>query len=186
MKTWTNQSGLSLVEVLVAAALLATALLAAAELLTHSVRTGVGVKSATYAAVLAGRKVEELRALTLAFDQNGSPVTDLTTNTAVAPEATSGGTGLAPSPPAALTESTPGYVDYVDQFGSKVGNGGSVPPPPAVYTRRWSIEPLPSDPANTLVIQVSVLRTRDAGAADPGRRRPEEVRLVTSKTRRAP
>jgi len=184
MTTRARDSGFSLVEVLVAAALLATALLAAAELLTHSVRTGVGVKSSTYAAVLAGRKVEELRALTLAFDQNGLPVTDLTTNTAVTPEAAVGGTGLTPSPDGTLTENTPGYVDYVDEFGRKVGGG--VRTPAAVYTRRWSIAPLPSDPVNTLIIQVSVLRTRDDGPVGAGRRQPEEARLVTSKTRRAP
>ena len=48
-------------------------------------------------------------------------------------------------------------------------------------------QPLPTNPNNTLVIQVLVTRNFNRGAADNGAvsRLPEEARLVTVKTRKA-
>jgi hypothetical protein len=53
--------------------------------------------------------------------------------------------------------------------------------------RRWSVEPLPSNPNNTLILQVLVFRNRDRGTADNGAGTvlPEEARLVTVKTRKS-
>jgi hypothetical protein len=49
------------------------------------------------------------------------------------------------------------------------------------------VEPLPTNPNNTLIIQVLVTRRRDRGTADIGSvaRAPEEARLITVKTRKA-
>ena len=51
-------------------------------------------------------------------------------------------------------------------------------------TRRWSIEPLPTNPNNTLIIQVLVTPNRVRGAADAGSvgRLAGEARMMTVKT----
>jgi prepilin-type N-terminal cleavage/methylation domain-containing protein len=67
---------------------------------------------------------------------------------------------LASSPPAALEGNVEGCFDLIDGRGRGV-NGGE----PAVFIRRWSVEPLQADPANTLVLQVRVLAARP-GTAD--------------------
>ena len=186
-RSFSSSDGFSLAEVMVATALLATALVTLAQLFAVSTRTNLGSRNTTYAAVLAEQKLEELRALTWGFDSTGLPVTDTTTNTAVNPDEPDGGTGLNPSPTTALQENTNGYVDYVDQWGNKIGRGGATAPTDAIYTRRWSITPLPTNPNNTLVLQVLVTRNFNRGDADEGAvaRLPEEARLVTVKTRKA-
>jgi hypothetical protein len=186
-RSFSSSEGFSLAEVMVATALLATALVTLAQLFAVSTRSNLGSRNTTYAAVLAEQKLEELRALTWGFDSTGLPVTDTTTNTAVNPDEPAGGTGLNPSPATALQENTNGYVDYVDQWGNKIGRGGAPPPTDAIYTRRWSITPLPTNPNNTLILQVLVTRNFSRGDADEGAvaRLPEEARLVTVKTRKA-
>jgi hypothetical protein len=175
-----------LIEVMVATGLLVTALVTLAQLFVISTRSNLGSHNTTYAAVLAEQKLEELRALAWGYDTQGLPLSDTTTNTAVTPETPTGGTGLSPSPSTALQSNTTGYVDYVDQFGNKLGTGAN-PPGGAIYTRRWSITPLPTNPNNTLVIQVLVTRNRNRGPADQGAvlRLPEEARMITVKTRKA-
>lgn len=171
---------------MVATGLLAASLVTLAQLFGLATRSNIAARNTTYAAVLAQQKVEELRALTWGFDTQGLPISDTTSNTTVSPEQPNGGTGLSPSPSNALRENTSGWVDYVDRFGNKLG-GGANAPQDAAYTRRWSIEPLPTNPNNTLIIQVLVTRNRNRGAADEGAvaRLPEEARLITVKTRKA-
>ena len=181
-----SAAGFSLVEVLIATMLLATALVMLAQLFALSTQSNIGARNTTYTAVLAQQKLEELRALTWGFDTQGLPISDTSTNTAVSPETPAGGTGLAPSPSGTLGANTDGYVDYVGQFGNKLG-GGAAPPANTVYVRRWSVEPLPSNPNNTLILQVLVFRNRDRGTANDGAGRvmPDEARLVTVKTRKS-
>ena len=155
-----RDSGFSLLEVLVAVGMLAAAVVAVAHLFVLSARVNLGARRLSDASMLAAGKLEELRA-------EGE---------------------LGPSPPAALEENTAGYVDYVDALGNTL-DGGSLPPGAAVYTRRWSVEPLPENPADTLVLQVLVTPfrnrgdARDAGGSGPGRL-PEEARVVTVRTRK--
>jgi len=181
-----RQHGFSLIEVMVASLILTTGVLALAQLFTLSTTSNVSSRHTTYTTVLAEQKMEELRALTWGFDTAGLPVSDTGSDTASAGDATSGGTGLSPSPATSLQANTDGWVDYVDQFGRKLG-GGAEPPPGAVYARRWSVEPLPTNPNNTLILQVLAFRVRDRGAADDGSvaRMPDEARLATVKTRKA-
>lgn len=181
-----SAAGFSLIEVLIATLILAIALVSLAQLFALSTKTNISARNTTYTAVLAQQKLEELRSLTWGFDTQGLPISDTTTNTAVSPETPAGGTGLAPSPAGTLGANTNGYVDYVGQFGNKLGGGGA-PPAGTVYVRRWSVEPLPSNPNNTLILQVLVFRNRDRGAADNGAGTvlPEEARLVTVKTRKS-
>jgi type II secretory pathway pseudopilin PulG len=181
-----DESGFSLVEVMVATGLLVTALVSLAQLFVISTRSNIGSHNTTYAAVLAQQKLEELRALDWGYDTQGLPLSDITTNTAVSPETPIGGTGLSPSPNTTLQQNTAGWVDFVDGFGNKLGTGAN-PPQNAIYTRRWSITPLPTNPNNTLVIQVLVTRNNNRGVADQGAvmRLPEEARMITVKTRKA-
>ena len=118
-----SASGFSLIEVLIATLILAIALVSLAQLFAMSTRTNIGARNTTHTAVLAQQKVEELRSLTWGFDTQGLPISDTTTNTAVSPETPAGGTGLSPSPAGSLGANTDGYVDYVDQFGNKLGGG---------------------------------------------------------------
>jgi type II secretory pathway pseudopilin PulG len=181
-----SASGFSLIEVLIATLLLATALVTLAQLFALSTHTNMSARNTTYTAVLAQQKLEELRSLTWGFDTQGLPISDTSTNTAVSPETANGGTGLAPSPGGSLGANTDGYVDYVGATGDKLG-GGTLPPANTVYVRRWSVEPLPSNPNNTLILQVLVFRNRDRGTANDGAGRvmPDEARLVTVKTRKS-
>ena len=181
-----SAAGFSLIEVLVATLLLATALVTLAQLFALSTQSNIGARNTTFSALLAQQKLEELRSLTWGFDTQGLPLSDTTTNTAASPETPTGGTGLAPSPSGTLGANTSGYVDYVGQFGDKLG-GGANPPEGTVFVRRWSVEPLPSNPNNTLVLQVLVFRNNDRGNANNGAGRvlPDEARLVTVKTRKA-
>jgi type II secretory pathway pseudopilin PulG len=183
----TREGGFSLIDVLVATAILAVALSALAQLFAISTKTNVSAKSTTFAALLAQQKMEQLRGLTWGFDPLGLPLTDTTTNTTTVPEGLSGGKGLTPSPTNTLAENTSGYCDFLDKYGKSLG-GGTTPPAATTYIRRWSVEPLPTNPNNTLVLQVLVTRWRHRGDADtaPGvQRLPDEARIISVKTRKA-
>lgn len=180
-----RDAGFSLIETMVATGILTVGVLGLAQLFALSTTSNMSARQTTYATVLAEQKLEELRALTWGFDGSGLPITDTTTDTTMDPESPVGGTGLSPSPTSALQENTPGYVDYIDRYGRKVDRNdinASV-----AYTRRWSIEPLPTNPNNTLVIQVLVTPHKNRLEADEGsvRRLPDEARVITVKTRKA-
>lgn len=182
-----KNAGFSLVETLVATALLATALVSLAQLLAIGTTTNASARTGTFAAILAQQKMEQLRGLAWGFDASGVPLSDLSTNTAQSLESASGGTGLQPSPADALRHDRLGYVDYLDMAGVTLGGGPSVPRG-AVYVRRWSIQPLPSDPQNTLVFQILVRHRsteRQSAEGDSGMSvMPNEARLVSVKTRK--
>jgi len=186
LNSFNRESGFSLIEVMVATGLLATAIVTLAQLFALSTQTNVASRSTTYASVLAEQKIEELRALAWGFDTQGLALSDTTTNTTVSPQTPTGGKGLSPSSSASLQVNTPGFVDYVDAYGNKLGTGEN-PPDNTIYIRRWSITPLPTNPNNTLVIQVLVTRHRTRGAADQGAvgRLPDEARMITVRTRKA-
>jgi type II secretory pathway pseudopilin PulG len=181
-----SRSGFSLVETLVATTLMATAIVTLAELFALSTRTNVSSRNTTYAAVLAEQKLEELRSLVWGFDTQGLPISDTSSNTAVSPVEATGGTGLKPSATTTLKEDTTGWVDYIDAYGNKISNAQNQQQQ-VVYTRRWSVTPLPTNPNNTLVLQVLVTRNKDRGQANDGNvsRLPEEARMIAVRTRKA-
>jgi len=185
--SFSSSYGFSLVETLVATTLMATAIVTLAELFALSTRTNVSARNTTYAAILAEQKMEELRSLVWGFDTQGLPLSDTASNTAVSPVEASGGTGLKPSPTTTLKEDTTGWVDYVDGYGKKIANVSSDNQQQVVYTRRWSVTPLPTNPNNTLVLQVLVTRNKDRGQANEGnvRRLAEEARIIAVRTRKA-
>lgn len=182
----TNQSGFSLLETLIATFLLAGGVLATAQMFLLATRSNSTAMQTTYTATLAQEKMEQLRSLTWGFDNVGLPVQDYTTNIAVDPPQENG-VGLTPSPDHALSSNVQGYVDFIDRYGESLGGGPQVPDGTA-YVRRWSIEPLPTNPNNTLILQVLVFpfSARDAnGNGVVLDRRREEARLVTVKTRKS-
>jgi type II secretory pathway pseudopilin PulG len=179
-----GERGSTLIEALVATLLLSSAALVMSHLLVTATAENVAARGSTIATILAEQKLEHLRSLAWGFDSVGVPVADTSTDTTAQTEPVGGGTGLQAAPPRSIRENTPGYVDHLNAAGSIVGRG-TVPPPEAVYTRRWSIAPLAGKP-ETLLIQVLVTTRRDEDAADESDTVPGESRLVTMKTRRRP
>jgi prepilin-type N-terminal cleavage/methylation domain-containing protein len=184
-----TDDGFTIIEVLIAMLLISVMALGVAGLFGVAIQATHAARNQTSAAALAEQKMEQLRSLTWGFDTSGEnlPVTDTTTDLSQTP-ATADGAGLNPSPSGALDANTAGYVDYLDKRGQWVGTGAT-PPATAVYIRRWSIQPLPTNPNNTLVLQVlvtTVMRearlTADGG---PRRRYPDDALIATVKTRKA-
>src|SRR5687767_13682192 len=122
-----------------------------AQLFMISTRANQSARVTTVAAMLAQQKMEQLRALEWGFDAIGLPMSDTTSDLTVVPEEPDGGPGLSPSPDRTLGRNVDGYCDFLDNRGQSLG-GGTVPPPNTVYIRRWSIEPLPTNPNNTLIL----------------------------------
>jgi prepilin-type N-terminal cleavage/methylation domain-containing protein len=188
----TDESGFSLVEVIVASLVLSIGLIAIAQLFAVSTKGNTAARANTFTVILAEQKMEQLRALTWGFDTVGLPMSDLSTDTtavgtlAGCSAAGSGAaTGLSPSPAGTLSQNTDGWVDFLDVNGCDLGGGGTAPRG-TTYIRRWSVEPLPTNPNNTLILQVLVTKNTNRGAADSGNvaRLPEEARLMSVKTRK--
>lgn len=179
------EAGFSIVEVLVATGLLASALVALAQLFAIATATNQAARNSTLTMVLAEQKIEQLRALQYTFDNAGLPIQDTETDLAVYPPAATGGKGLSPHTDNTLQANTNGYVDYLDHWGRTLG-GGTVIPDNTAFIRRWSVEPLPTNPNNVVILQVLVTRTRDRGTGDTGSvsRGAQEARLMTIKSRK--
>ena len=131
-----DEQGFSLLDVLVASAILAVGLLSLAQLLAMTVAANASARRATYAVLLAAQKIEDLHAVPWEW----------------------------------LEGNTGESADVLDRAGTTLQG----PPGAAAYTRRWSVDPLPVDPTNTLVIQVIVGTPRD------------EARIASVRTRTAP
>lgn len=179
------EAGFSLVEVIIATGILAGSLVSLAQLFAVATAANASARNTGTAMVYAEQKMEQLRGLAYTLDGEGLPVTDTTTDTSEYPPAATGGTGLSPSPTNTLQANEVGYVDYIDHLGRQLG-GGPTDLAAASFIRRWSIEPLPTNPNNVIVIQVLVTRRRDRGVADLGSvaRSTDEARLMTIKSRK--
>jgi type II secretory pathway pseudopilin PulG len=188
-KFTSSSRGFSLVEVIISMGLLTAVSLGVAQLFALSTRANLIAKGQTSTTAMAEQKVEQIRGLTWGFDLlgQGLPLSDTTTNLAVYPPAHNG-SGLNPSPIDALEQNTAGFVDFLDGNGVWVGTG-TTPPASAVYIRRWSIQPLPTNPNNTLVIQVLVtpvaLEAARLQSAFTRTRMSGDALLVTVRTRKA-
>jgi prepilin-type N-terminal cleavage/methylation domain-containing protein len=125
-------AGFSLVEAVVATAIVGVLAAAVAPLLVVSAGQVDVARLMSVAALLAGGKLEELRALS--WD---SPL-------------------LAASPAGALAADTPGYVDYLDASGDAHAALPGGPPPGTAFIRRWSIDPIGAAAGRAVVVQVVV------------------------------
>jgi type II secretory pathway pseudopilin PulG len=182
-----GEGGFSLIETMVATLLLASALVTTAQLMVIATRANIAAQRQTFSATLAQEKMEQLRGLAWGYDELGLPVNDYASNLTVDPAAPNGGVGLAPSPGDALASNMLGYVDYLDRYGASLG-GAATPPDGTAYVRRWSVEPLPTNPNNTLILQVMVFNLRDRENTGTGpvlNRVPDEARLISVKTRKS-
>ena len=117
-------AGFSLVEVLIATAIVVGSMAALAPLFVLSGDANRAAGRSSIALLAAQQKLEQLRA---APDENASP---------------SG----------ALAADTTGYVDYLDAGGAPLSETGGG----AMFTRRWSVEPL-GDPVRSVVLRVVVI-----------------------------
>jgi prepilin-type N-terminal cleavage/methylation domain-containing protein len=170
-----RRSGFTLVEVLVAMAVVMISALAAVQLVTLALDTMARARRQSQAVLAAAARMEQLRLLRFEYDAAGLRVTDTTTDLASDPPA-GGGTGLTPSPPLALAANLPGYVDYLDAESAVVGAGAAVPPR-AVFVRRWAVVPIDAS-GDALALQVVVQSLADGSRG--------EARLATIRARVRP
>ena len=140
--------GFSLLEVLVAIAIISVAVTAGAQLIGMAVAANARARRVTRAAILAAQKLEELRGARFAVDDEGAVFAD---------------GRLADAPPGALATDTAGYCDYFNGFGEPVP-GGPPRPAGAAIVRRWTVAPAEPMPDELLAIQVVVVA---AGVGPP-------------------
>jgi hypothetical protein len=175
-----DERGVGLAEVLIAIGLIAIVSAAATRLLAWSARAiwSTGASVSTHA--LAQERIEQLASLAWHVGDDGTSVSDETTNLAEQP-ATAGGRGLSASPAGTLESNVAGYVDFLDGEGRWVGTG-ALAPSSAMFVRRWAVRPYGPDSGNTLVIQVRVLPLAGASGSSASRV-PGEALLATALTR---
>lgn len=156
-------SGFSLIETVIAASILVTALAGTAQLLVYSLRFTRESGRREVAAVAAQSGVEWLRARAFAYGPEGDTVTDA---------------ALEPSPPNALDENVSGYFDALDAGGEVIDLDEAAGGGPA-YVRRWAVTPLDSGAPDALAIEVCVFR----GSATAVPVASAEACLATIRTR---
>jgi prepilin-type N-terminal cleavage/methylation domain-containing protein len=171
--------GFTLVEVLVALAILCVAALGGIQLAAVATEMTSRARMQSTATGLASSRMEQLRSLTFEFDAAGLRVTDLSTDVSADPPAP-GGAGLGVSASASLDGNVAGYVDFLDGNGSWIGQGTS-PPPGTVFVRRWAIDAVDAG-GDLLALQVLV-RPVASGSATGSERVAGEVRLITLRAR---
>lgn len=143
---------------MIAVSITAVALTALAELFVIASQANADARRSSFASVLAAQKIEELRSLGAGLVQQGQP---------------------------SLSSNLAGACDFLDQYGRPLGTGTN-PPSGTVYIRRWSVEPIASDP-DTFVVQVAVfpgLWKGGTNPAGPDARSFGGAQIVTLKARR--
>jgi prepilin-type N-terminal cleavage/methylation domain-containing protein len=138
-----ERNGFTLIEVLVAAGLMATLALGVAPLFAIAADRNRVARLQTLATLFAWQKVEEIKSLDPA--------------------------GLARSAAGSLDSDSAGYFDYLDVRGAPVGPAdSSAPSGGATFVRRWAIAPMSAGPAGLIVIQVLVAPAGDASRGATG------------------
>jgi prepilin-type N-terminal cleavage/methylation domain-containing protein len=178
-----SDRGFTLVEVLVAAALLIVAAAGVAQLVAVAARANRIARGQAKTTMMAVEKMEQLRSLSWSYDESGGLRSDSSTDVSRVP-ATTGGAGLTATPAGSLERKVGGCVDYLNGAGQWVGTG-TTPPVTAVYVRRWAVLPLEADPSHSRVLVVlaaSLDEERELGTS-PRPRLPQDTLLVALKTR---
>lgn len=157
-----TDTGATLVEVLVAGSLFSAGVLAVAQLLVLATADNITAAQDSVATILAAQKLEELRA-------------------PASPDV------LDAAPAGTLDASVPGFVDHVGADGRVVGTA-PVAPDTAVFTRRWSVEPLGTGGGAVVLVRVIAMPARrgsDSRAAWGGRL-PGAARVASVVARSTP
>jgi prepilin-type N-terminal cleavage/methylation domain-containing protein len=182
-------AGFTLIEVLVALAVMVAVTVGVVQLFAVAVVAGRASRDRTLAIALASAKLEQLRSLEwrLEVDASGTAIarSDARSNLSVEP-ATAAGPGLAESPPGTLDRDMSPYVDYLDRFGRWCGTGAT-PARGAVYIRRWAVRHHPSSPQRLLAFQVlvtTVQRERSRPFSSPHGWNGTDVLLATMVSRK--
>jgi type II secretory pathway pseudopilin PulG len=128
-----SERGFSLLEALVATAVLATGIATLAQLAFMAMRATERARLVSFATIVAEAKMEDLRAAAAASDDP-----------------------MPHSPADSLEANTAGFCDFLDRFGNSIAGAGD-PPPNTVYVRRWSVGAVAVNPTLVL-IQVQVAR----------------------------
>src|SRR4030095_8813326 len=84
---FSSEAGFSLVEVLIAMGVMTVGVVSLAQLFALSTRANHSSKTTTFTVMLAQQKMEQLRGLIWGFDTIGLPISDVTTNSSVVPQA---------------------------------------------------------------------------------------------------
>lgn len=149
------ERGFSLIEALIAIAILIVGCGVLAHLAVMSTRANQAARAVTRAALLAANLAEDLSS-----------------------QGSLSGASLPVSPADALSVNVAGYCDFFDAAGAALGPGPA-PPSGAAFARRWSVSDLPGGPAGARLVQVIVLPwPQAAGLGATDARRLELTRLI--------
>ena len=130
--------GFTLIETLIATALIVTVVAGLAQLFALSVRFTRESAQFGVALVAAQDKLESLRAVRFDYDQAGTPVSD--------PK-------LRASTSDTLAHDVAGFADWLDAGGTPLGA-----PDGAGYVRRWRVTEIAGDEPSAIAIDVCVFR----------------------------
>jgi prepilin-type N-terminal cleavage/methylation domain-containing protein len=184
----TGQRGFTLIEVVVAVAVLIAVLSGVAGVWVMAATSTRMAREQTLEMQLARDKLEQLTSLTWSVRSvSGGDVleSDITTNISRRP-ATSDGLGTQPSPGDSLATSRATYADYLDARGTWLAAGPS-PPAGARFVRRWWLARTGAGSSEMLLFQVIVATVAADQANPPGawwRNHRSTVWLCGAKVRR--
>jgi hypothetical protein len=157
-----RREGFSVIEVLIAATLVASTLVGLAHLVAVGAERALASRHSAGALAAAQSKLEELRAATWTYASDGTRQS---------------ASVLEPSPPDSLDQDTTGFVDYLDGFGHNVPPAAAEGAPE--YVRRWSVTSLAAGDLDTLVLRACVFTARGLRLASP----TAEACVVSVRTR---
>ncbi len=138
MTSLKSPHGFSLIETLVATAILITALAGVAQLLVISAQWSRTAAGSNAAVLAAQEKLEQLRVAEFGYDEAGVAATD---------------PALDVSPATSLKEDIEPFVDWINADGEVTDD-----PDEAFLTRRWRIEARGAGEPGAIVIEVCVFR----------------------------
>jgi hypothetical protein len=146
------ENGTSLIEVMIASAILVTLMAGLMSMMALAIKTTenqghLAARTTEY----AQDKMEQL--LALAF-------TDGVSDTRTFPAASSGGTGLAIGGSIDVDNPVTLYVDYLDESGNLLTSTGITPPSGWFYKRVWKVEYMP---ASTTLKKITIATTTSRG-----------------------
>jgi Tfp pilus assembly protein PilV len=141
-----RESGVTLIETMIAALILLIGVLAIMRLMAVSIGQNLSQGDVqTRVSEYAEDKMEQLMALSFS---------DVSSNTTVFPPTTTGGVGLTPGGSSSLSSPVTNYCDYLDISGNLLSSSSG-----AYYERVWSISANAAGNLKTITVSVGVTDT---------------------------